>query len=225
MAYFELQSHPKKSVERGRSAMLLLDSLIRLFSLTTLDADIKRAYTANRPSMVSQNAASYTPPMNDLTPMEGLSTTNNHNLDIYDGLLLQAGLQASPSLNAAPSFPLEPLVPDNMTLGPAATPPPVGGCNCSSLTLEKNWPGVNAIAPTWAGTLIWPENLSDGEFKKEECRRLVWSSVMVTASLNAYGSTNIVDDIQRNQLWIKNPENARTASHPLACACPRCADL
>ncbi|PIL35206.1 transcription factor [Ganoderma sinense ZZ0214-1] len=203
MTYFELQSHPKKSVERGRSAMLLLDSLIRLFSLTTLDSDVKRAYTTNRPSMVSQNAAQYDPPMNDMAPMGGLSTTNH-----IDILLSQAGLQPNPPPSAASHVPVEPLIPDNMTLGPATASSPLSGCTCGSLTLEKNWPGVNAIAPTWAGTLVWPENLPDGEFKKEECRRLVWASVMITASLNAYSSTNdIVGDIHKNQLWIKNPEN------------------
>ncbi len=220
MAYFELQSHPKKSVERGRSAMLLLDSLIRLFSLTTLDADIKLAHTANRPSMVSQNAATFTPSVSDITSMSGLQGADT--LDIFstlgDGFLLQP----STLTNAAPYLSVEPLVLDNMTLGPSTTPP-TGECNCGSLALENSWPGVQTIAPAWTGTLMWPENLSDGEFKKEECRRLVWASVMVTASLNAYSSTNtVVDDIQKNQLWIKNPENASTASSCPLPACARC---
>lgn len=216
MAYFELQSHPKKSVERGRSAMLLLDSLIRLFSLTTLDADIKRAYTANRPTMVYQNAVAvgYTSSADALTST--IDIPGPDTIDIFSGI--SDVFVPRPSLPLNLTAPVSSLVPDNMTLGPSTTPP-VGGCNCNSLTLEKSWPGVSVIAPSWAGTLIWPENLSDGEFKKEECRRLVWASVMVTASLNSYDTTNdIVDDIQKNQLWIKNPENASTASSSSACA-------
>ncbi|KAI1789410.1 hypothetical protein LXA43DRAFT_1075379 [Ganoderma leucocontextum] len=209
MAYFELQAHPKKSIERDRSAMLLLDSLIRLFSLTTLDSDIKSAYTANRPSMVSQNSAGYITSVGDMTSIAGLPGTNipDSFSQPSDSFRLHPRVYPSRPPNTGSRVPVEPLVPDNMTLGPSTTPP-TGECNCGSLTLEKNWPGVHAIAPDWAGTLIWPEDLQDGEFKKEECRRLVWASVMVTASLNAYNSTsNVVHDIQKNQLWIKNPEN------------------
>ena len=55
---------------------------------------------------------------------------------------------------------------------------------------------------------MWPTSLPEPELRKEECRRLVWASVMVTASLNAYNTAHkIAEDIEKNKLWIKDPDN------------------
>ncbi|TBU25488.1 hypothetical protein BD311DRAFT_764367 [Dichomitus squalens] len=212
IVYFELQSHPMRSTTRHRSSLLLLDSLIRLFSLTTLDADIKRAHTSNRPSVALLNAAGLTSSISEVPSNNNIPFyTSAHTPGFFaqpSGVFpLQQGVNFNLPPHAPPAHLVQPIVPDNMTLGPSTTLHPVD-CNCASLTLKAHWPGVSGIAPAWAGTLIWPENISEGEFRKEECRRLVWASVMVTASLNAYNSAhNIEADIDKQKLWMKNPDN------------------
>ncbi|KAI0351438.1 hypothetical protein OH77DRAFT_938368 [Trametes cingulata] len=206
IVYFEMQSHPQQSVARGRSSLLLLDSLVRLFSLTTIDADLKRACSPAVPrdafgsnAFSSASTLGSHPPLNIAThlgnafsPMSGLSAATFTDSSFDAGLGLH-----SATLN-------EPVVPDHFTLGPS-TAPCSSSCNCASLTISRHWPSVQGFAPSWAGTLMWPVGLSEGEFQKEECRRLVWSSVMLTASLNAY--TSVIEDMERSTLSIKDPRN------------------
>ncbi|EJF61015.1 hypothetical protein DICSQDRAFT_106672 [Dichomitus squalens LYAD-421 SS1] len=210
IVYFELQSHPMRSASRHRSSLLLLDSLIRLFSLTTLDADIKRAHTFNRPSVALLNAAGLTSSVSDVPSNEPFHTgvhTPGLFAQLSSAFPLQQGVNLDPLPHAPPEHVVQPIAPENTTLDPSTTLPPVG-CNCASLMLQTHWPSISGVAPAWAGTLIWPKNISEGEFRKEECRRLVWSSVMITASLNAYNSAhNIEADIDKQKLWIKDTDS------------------
>ncbi|KAI0373853.1 hypothetical protein BV20DRAFT_678695 [Pilatotrama ljubarskyi] len=206
IVYFEMQSHPQQSADRGRSSLLLLDSLMRLFSLTTLDADLKRACSsghAHNPFSANQfpfaSAAASFPTLNNtmhidhvFSPMSGHTTATSANSTF------------GPPLDPLRATLNEPLVPDHFTLG-SSTTPSSSSCNCASFAISHHWPSVQGLAPSWAGTLMWPTGLSEGEFQKEECRRLVWSSVMLTASLNAY--TSLIEDMQRNYLSIKDPRN------------------
>ncbi|TBU37373.1 hypothetical protein BD309DRAFT_1063742 [Dichomitus squalens] len=212
IVYFELQCHPMRSATRHRSSLLLLDSLIRLFSLTTLDADIKGTHTSERPSVASLNATGLTASINKIAPNDKMQFhTGAHTPGFFAQLSGASPLQSGFDHHAQPIVPpphlVQSIVPDNMTPGLSSTPL-LPNCNCASLTLEMGWPGVSGIAPAWGGTLIWPENISEGEFRKEECRRLVWATVMITASLNAYNSVdNIAADIDKQKLWIKDPDN------------------
>ena len=174
MVYFELQTHPMQSLERNRSSLLLLDSLIRLFSLTTLDVDIKSAHHSQR-LPISADPAFVTPPQ---TPPE------------------------SPP-NLPPEVPLSRAAIEHYQASIARAPT----CNCNALCLAHSWPSVRAVAPSWAATPMWPESLSEAEFRKEECRRLVWASLMVTASMNSYVS--VIEGIEKANLYIKDPDNVR----------------
>lgn len=91
------------------------------------------------------------------------------------------------------------------------------GCNCTAFSLEQNWPSVSALAPSWRGTMMWPEGLSEGEFRREECRRIVWSSIMAVANLNAY--TVAVPDwliAGFEKLLVREPEKVSAC-----CSCER----
>ncbi|KAI0718234.1 hypothetical protein C8T65DRAFT_639443 [Cerioporus squamosus] len=209
LVYFEVQAHPRQSCDRERSSLLLLDSLIRFFSLTTLDADLKGVQN-------SLHTSSSVPPIIPSIPPEQPSFPSSATPS-YTGMteprvfpspvthLFSAGSSSMTPSSAAPCTPpFEPLVPD--TIGSSTSPPPANSpCNCLALSLGHNCPSIRGIAPAWAGTLIWPENVSEGEFRKEEYRRLVWASVMVTASMNSY--TAVLEDVQKTSLWIKDPQN------------------
>ncbi|KAI0655607.1 hypothetical protein C8Q70DRAFT_423051 [Cubamyces menziesii] len=173
LAYYEIQVHPYQTWERNRSSFLLLDSLIRLFSLTTLDADLPGA----RFSLFAlQNT---TPP------------TVNSSLDVRE----VAELITNGSASILPPDPLSHHQP-----GPTGA-----GCSCAQFTLRQQWPVVLAVAPLWEATAMWPSRFTEGEIRKEECRRLVWSSVMLAAGHNSYTSARF--DAEKADLYIKHYDN------------------
>ncbi len=195
-------------MERGRSSLLLLDSLIRLFSLTTLDADLKEVggalHTSTPPEQISF-------PSSAMPSYTGIAELGSGFLQSTPANLFSAGPSSmATSSTSSCTPPCEPLAfPDNTTAGSFTSPPVAGStCNCFNLSLGHNNPSIRGIAPSWVGTLIWPENVSEGEFRKEECRRLVWASVMVTASMNSYSA--VLEDVEKNALWIKDPQNVRS---------------
>ncbi|KAI0761983.1 hypothetical protein BD413DRAFT_606933 [Trametes elegans] len=204
IAYFELQSHPLHSIERGRSSLLLLDSLIRLFSLTTLDADLLRAKSSSAGSSGIASASGAVPSNSGFIPagatfpsIPGVTPSRT----AFTPFMSQTHAR---HLHARTPPQTSPNIPDNITLGPSTSPLPAQ-CTCTEFTISHHWPSVHGLAPSWQGTLMWPTGLAEGDFQKEECRRLVWAAVMLTASLNSY--TSVIEDIENHKLSIKDPRN------------------
>ncbi|KAH9846414.1 hypothetical protein C2E23DRAFT_578401 [Lenzites betulinus] len=192
IAYFEMQSHPLHSEERSQSSLLLLDSLMRVFNLTALDADIIQAHSVrNQNAFGSQMAGALPFARTSLSP---------------EAVFTPLGASAIPNSMFGPltDHTCGPIVPDHTTLAPSTSSLP-NKCDCGKLTIRNHWPSVQGLAPGWEGTLMWPIGLSEGEFRKEECRRLVWSTVMLTASLNSYSS--VTDAFERTRLTVKEPRN------------------
>ncbi|KAI1786833.1 hypothetical protein LXA43DRAFT_1168655 [Ganoderma leucocontextum] len=186
MAYFEMQGHPRQQWDRCRSATQLLDSLIRLLSLTTLDADRPDAHYAIFATYARSVRGSMGPRFNDHTG------TNAHPHPF------------SPPEGNSPSETV-----DIAGLG-IQVPGPARGfaaqCTCAKYTLKEQWPTVSEVAPLWEMTTMWPDGLLEGEFRKEECRRLVWSSVMLIAGQNAFTSADAAA-LGRTELFIKDYRN------------------
>ena len=122
--------------------MLLLDSLIRLFSLTTLDADLKRS-RASAAAQTQYNAGLIPGAFTDLDSTllsmptslspgatavyPGAAAPGFFQSQFNDGTTMNGGGSSFPGAPFVPP-PAEPLVPDNLTLGPSTTPPPPA-CN------------------------------------------------------------------------------------------------
>lgn len=69
-------------------------------------------------------------------------------------------------------------------------------CSCRDQTLGRHWPLAATTVPPWILTPAWPDGLPESEIQKEECRRLVWSSIQLFASYNSYSvarRTQVVD--------------------------------
>ncbi|KAI0671085.1 hypothetical protein C8Q78DRAFT_974078 [Trametes maxima] len=210
IAYFEMQSDPLQIVDRNRSSLFLLDSLMRLFSLTTLDADLKNTRAAPPTTHIHQpssfapmpsadaflHATTSTPTRSSFSPLDWIGSSPAQNPTF------SARPPSIPNAQVIP--PTLAYVPDHMTLGPSTSPSPPR-CNCAQFSLQSNWPSVLGFAPSLAGTVMWPTGVSEGELRKEESRRLVWSTVIMTASLNSYTSAR--EDVKRLRLSIKDPRN------------------
>ncbi|RDX53272.1 hypothetical protein OH76DRAFT_1343377 [Lentinus brumalis] len=78
-------------------------------------------------------------------------------------------------------------------------------CNCRIFTLGHTWPMVQEFAPLWDMTPTWQSEWTESDIRKEECRRLVWSSVMLSAGHSSYTAASL--DIQTQQLFLMDPIN------------------
>lgn len=140
MANFEFQGHPERSWTRRRSAMVLLDSIIRLMSLNCIDAGVPET----RYSIFQTYAQMYSTSGVPANPMR--STGSNG-----------AGSVGTSESRAN------------------------RGCECEYY-IQQQRPSVAAIAALSGVTTMWPSNMLEADIRKEECRRTVWSSVILSAS-------------------------------------------
>lgn len=141
IAFFEVCSHPRHSIQRVTSSMMMLDSLVGYMNLMTIDVEDARAI--RWPEGV--------PP---IVPRPG---------------------RTSPTLHTTP------------------TPDP---CSCRDQTLGQHWPPAANTVPSRILTPAWPDDLPESEIQKEECRRLLWSSIQLLAGYNSYSvarGTDVID--------------------------------
>ncbi len=92
----------------------------------------------------------------------------------------------------------------------AEAQPPVSAipssCHCIMFTLGHSWGMVQEFAPLWDMTPTWQSEWTESDIRREECRRLVWSSVMLSAGHSAYTAARSEDsDVQ--QLFLMDPRN------------------
>lgn len=165
--------------------MATLDALVRCLALTTLDVDDPRA-TVFVPRSVPI-VVNDTPPITPPAPMLDLWTPG---VDPHADGPHACGLTES---GAAPGS---------------------WRCGCEKYALGYHWPLVRDLAPQWSEMPMWPKNVSPGEMLKEECRRLAWSSVMLTATQTTKSTAGT--DWETQHLWIKDPSNVGISSSPLA---------
>lgn len=69
-------------------------------------------------------------------------------------------------------------------------------CSCRDQTLGHQWPPAATTVPSWISTPAWPDGLPESEIQKEECRRLIWSSIQLLAGRNSYAvarGTQVID--------------------------------
>jgi len=79
-------------------------------------------------------------------------------------------------------------------------------CNCAALSLGRQWASAFEHTPLWLSTPSWDENWSEGEIRKESCRRLCWSSVVLAAGHSSYTTAYKANGLD---LFITDPANVR----------------
>ncbi|GJJ13286.1 hypothetical protein Clacol_007538 [Clathrus columnatus] len=62
------------------------------------------------------------------------------------------------------------------------------GCCCASLTLGQNSPISHQLTPLWVATAAWNPDWTVAEIRKEESRRLCWSSLQIAAGHTAHAA-------------------------------------
>jgi len=77
-------------------------------------------------------------------------------------------------------------------------------CWCSSYTIAQLSPSELEIAPLWSHTPAWMNEWTEGDVRKEECRRLVWSTVILAAGFFSY---NDATNRPQQDLYITDAAN------------------
>ncbi|PPQ77466.1 hypothetical protein CVT25_011336 [Psilocybe cyanescens] len=159
LALFEVCAHPRHSSQRSTSSMVMLDSIIRSLSLTSMDAG-------------DPNASMFSPGM-------------------------------VPAVLGSPKSQIA-WLPEHF---PKVAHPGAGesvGCSCQSFTLEEHWPSAAEHAPLWSSTPAWDDTWTEAEIRKESCRRLCWSSMMLAAGHISYTTSHRSQGLD---LFISDPAN------------------
>lgn len=92
----------------------------------------------------------------------------------------------------------------------AQSPATQSKCNCMTFTLGHSWPMVKEFAPLWDTTPTWQSEWTESEIRKEECRRIVWSSVMLSAGHSSYTAAS--SNIQTQQLFLMDTRNVSASN-------------
>lgn len=121
-------AHPYHSTERTNSSMVMLDSIIRSLSLTTIDADH--------------------PYVSVFQP------------------------RSVPIISVVSNAKVSRQV----------------GCSCRALTLGQVSRSSHEHTPLWTATAAWNPDWTIAEVRKEECRRLCWSTLQLAAGHTAHAA-------------------------------------
>ncbi|KAG9315829.1 hypothetical protein JVU11DRAFT_3478 [Chiua virens] len=123
-------------------------------------------------------------------------------IDMEDPASTRFLLRSVPSVASAPqSWP-------NLSLAVgvdnAHSPYTWRGCSCTSRTLGERWAATDEYTPLWRSSPGWDNSWSEAEIRKETCRRLCWSTLVLTA-----GHTSYVTSTRRmpSEFFILEPAN------------------
>jgi hypothetical protein len=80
-------------------------------------------------------------------------------------------------------------------------------CSCDTFSIGSQWPEAQSQVPGWITTPMWNSEWTEGEIKKEECRRLCWSTLMLVS-----GHTSYSDAVnwRLQELFMVEPSNVGT---------------
>ena len=88
------------------------------------------------------------------------------------------------------------------------------GCSCHQITLGEQWSSAAEHAPLWGSTPAWDESWTEGEIRKESCRRLCWSSMNLAAGHISYTTAHRSQGLD---LFISDPANVSQSRYFLYC--------
>lgn len=183
MSFFEISAHPHHHTDRVRSALSQLDSLLRSMALCSVDQDDPRVSRFTNRTVPAVSA----PPshVQSLPPQWEPHHQHTHH----------------------PTYPHHLQHPQTLPSTPYVTPnpPSPSSCCCANFTLGHNSNTAKEWTPLWLTTPTWQDSWPEADIRKEECRRIVWSSMMLTAGHSSYtvawgGSAQL-------DLFINNPAN------------------
>jgi hypothetical protein len=177
LSFFELCAHPWHQTSRIHSALDILDSIIRLLGITHLDANDPAASKFTRHAVPAVDASS------------------------------EQYFSASQSFTSSMSIPSPTQRCAQQQQSAVDTTTSGSRCPCDTLSLVSQWPEAQSQVPGWLTTPMWNPEWTEGEIKKEECRRLCWSTLLLVS-----GHTSYSDAVnwRLQELFMVEPSNVGT---------------
>ncbi|KAH9176032.1 hypothetical protein EDB89DRAFT_1846911 [Lactarius sanguifluus] len=175
LSFFEVCAHPQNQATRTQSSLNILDSIIRALTMTHLDSDTPAA------SRFSSNGM----PVVDARLVGYFPATEQHN----------------PSSVLTSSSTRQYVQQPHMAVEPAIHR---SRCSCDEVSLGRQWPEAQRQVPLWVATPTWNREWSEGEIKKEECRRLCWSALML---ISAHTSYAVAANWRHSDFFVMEPSN------------------
>lgn len=176
LSFFEVCAHPQQQTTRIHAALNILDSIIRSLSISYLDANNPTASTFIR------NAV----PVIEVSSEKYVSLPQRYPIPISMPSLTQQYAQQQ-----------------QIAIDPTVR---ASSCPCERLSLGFQWPEAQTQAPLWVATPMWNREWTEGEIKKEECRRLCWSALMLVSGHSSFAAAV---NWSRLDLFMVEPSNVR----------------
>ncbi|KAG8852249.1 hypothetical protein FRB96_008895 [Tulasnella sp. 330] len=196
LTLYEMSPHRNCTSHRMQSSAALLDNTIRAMGLTSIDA------LDPRTSIFTADAA----------PVLGRHYANGASFQLGRSSII-SDLSPSESNRWQPTV----ITPFDLHWRPTAEQSPHqdsrGGaeapvkCPCQDLSLSRT-PELLRSTPSWGFMPRWAQNAKVEEIKKEEARRLVWSSVVM---LGSNANARRAAGFPQLELHIGKPENTTGA--------------
>ncbi|KAI9511557.1 hypothetical protein F5148DRAFT_974976 [Russula earlei] len=174
LAFFEVCAHPQHRMTRIHSSLNILDSIIRSLGITYLDAGKPAVSTFSHNVVPDVEARS-----EQYLPASERYTASMSMSSPTQQYVYQQPIFVDATIRAS-------------------------NCPCDDLSLGLHWPEAQAQVPLWVTTPMWNREWSEGEIKKEECRRLCWSTLMLVS-----GHTSFANAVswRHLDLFVAEPSN------------------
>jgi hypothetical protein len=196
---YEICPHPYHTLQKVHSAITRLDNIVRLLRCSSIDAGNPMATRFDKTAI---------PLVLDVQPR----------VRLYDGSSIRSS-PTSPYSLAGSAYPLkidtklsnnsiEVTVPSHSPVtmhqvhGLHETRP----CACTELSLGTDTSDWKRHVPLWQHTPRWPVQYGPGEIRREEVRRIVWSSIHLMSSFAGYAAA-LGTNGQLEDYWTASAEN------------------
>lgn len=178
LAFFEVCAHPQARASRTTSALNTLDSIIRALTMTHIDRDNPGTSRFARNGM----------PVIEARPVDYFPATEYYHYP-----------NSVPTSLSTRQYVQQPHMVAEPTIHPTR-------CSCDELTLGRQWPEAQWQVPLWVASPTWNHEWTEGEIKKEECRRLCWSALML---ISAHISYFVAANWRHSDYFVMEPSNVR----------------
>ncbi|KAG8899147.1 hypothetical protein FRB99_006898 [Tulasnella sp. 403] len=189
LSLYEVSCHPETTGAKMEASIVLLDNVIHVLGLTSIDADNPRAPVFTRHMVPALGRPGPYATSNPNT----LQSTSTHPLLYRHSSSAQRYIQYQATTQPTPFD----------TYRQVTNPFRSSGCPCNTISLS-NVPEAARSTPFWLMSPMWKADLSYAEIRKEESRRLVWSTL---ALVGGESGARVALQAPQINLHVAKPEN------------------
>jgi hypothetical protein len=215
LAMYELNPHPYHSLQKTRSAVSRVDSILRLLKCTSVDVDNpavtrfdSRAtpLTVNRPSLHTSSYVMAQAHNQDQHFAQGVTHLPTH-YSQPSNIRGEIRMTSDHAVRwSSGNGSLQPTLNESQVFPHSTVPQRKKECRCQDFCLGKNAPEQLKHTPLWQYTANWAQAHEPREIKREEARRIVWSFITIASSLAGH-TASLGSNKSSDIYWSTSAEN------------------